>query len=170
MKAYVGYVDRLERLLADSSQTSGLKYKAAIEAALDGQPSAELRRCISIARLRSAGAFFTGSSMARHAIETGLGKLPRDAKVLDPTCGVGDLLVAVTQLLPRSSDLTSTLADWGGRILGRDLQPEFVRATKVRLALAAIQRAKFQGAAVPGVPKLFPGLASGCCAYPKPKT
>jgi hypothetical protein len=61
MKAYAGYVDGLERLLLDSSQTSELKHKAAIAAALDGQPSAELRRCISIARLRSAGAFFTGS-------------------------------------------------------------------------------------------------------------
>jgi hypothetical protein len=162
VKAYVAYVDRLERLLFDSSQTSELKHKAAIEAALNGQPSAELRRCIPIARLRSAGAFFTGSSMARRAIATGLGKLPRDAKILDPACGVGDLLVAVTELLPWSSDLTSTLADWGGRILGRDLQPEFVRATKVRLALAAIQRAQFQGAAVSRVRELFPGLASGC--------
>jgi hypothetical protein len=79
--------------------------------------------------------------MARRAIAAaGLSQLKRNATVLDPACGVGDLLVALVENLPRSPDFASTLSEWGGRILGRDLEPEFVRATKLRLALAAIGR------------------------------
>ena len=101
--------------------------------------------------------------MAHRAIAAaGLSQLKRDATVLDPACGVGDLLVALVAHLPRSNDLVSTLSEWGGRILGRDVQPEFVRATKIRLALAAIGREPLQHTLqLPRIRELFPGISTG---------
>jgi hypothetical protein len=164
MKAFRPYVGSLHELLKRSTRMPAeANSKAAIEAALNGQPAAELRRCISISRLRAAGAFFTGSALAHRAIAAaGLSKLKRDAIVLDPTCGVGDLLVALVEHLPRSNDFVSTLSEWGERILGRDVQPEFVRATKLRLALAAIGGAPLlHTLQLPGIRELFPGISAG---------
>ncbi len=161
MNSYGRYVDRLERLVFHADLMREVDRTAAIAAALDGEPSAELRRRVSVARLRSAGAFFTGSALATRAIAAGFSRLPRDAKVLDPACGVGDLLVAVAGLLPLTSNLTSTLEEWGWRIFGRDLEREFVRATKLRLALTAIRRNTREPIALSKLPELFPGLDTG---------
>lgn len=164
MKEFRPYVGTLHELLKRSTRMPAeINSKAAIEAALNGQPATELRRRISISRLRAAGAFFTGSALAHRAIAAaGLSKLKRDAIVLDPACGVGDLLVALVEHLPRSGDFVSTLSEWGGRILGRDVQPEFVRATKLRLALAAISGEPLLHALqLPRIRELFPGISAG---------
>lgn len=163
MKAFRPYVTRLEELLARSTRLptdSGLVND--VEAALDGQPSAELRRRVSLGRLRATGAFFTGSALAQRAIATGSLQLTPDAIIFDPACGAGDLLVALAAHLRCSSDLQSTLNDWGSRVLARDLQPDFVRATKLRLALAAIRRQSPTYAfRLPNVDQLFPKVGHG---------
>jgi hypothetical protein len=163
MRHFRSYVDGLNDLLVRATQVpnpSGCLED--IDAALDGQPGDELRRSVSLARLRSAGAFFTGSGMARRAVAGLASSLEEDATVLDPTCGAGDLLVAFAEHLPRRSDLASTLADWHPRILGRDVEPEFVRATKVRLALAALRREPPQSCLrLPPVEELFPDICAG---------
>jgi hypothetical protein len=163
MKAFRPYIARLHELLKRSARVPAeINSQAAIDAALDGQPADELRRCVSLSRLRNAGAFFTGSAMARRAIAAaGLSRLKRNATVLDPACGAGDLLVALVENLPRSPDFASTLSEWGGRILGRDLEPEFVRATKLRLALAAIGREPLRHTLeLPKIQELFPGISA----------
>ncbi len=133
-----------------------------LDAALDGQPSAELRRQIPIDVLRATGAFFTGSAMAKLAITAGGLRLTPDVKVLDPACGVGDLLVAFVGRLPCSSDLKSTLWEWGQQVLALDVQPGFVRATKLRLALAAIRRQlPAPRKKLPSLDDLFPGISLG---------
>ena len=60
--------------------------------------------------------------------------------IIDPACGAGDLLIACSKRLPVSKDLITTLSQWGRFLIGYDLHGEFVRATKIRLALAAISR------------------------------
>jgi hypothetical protein len=133
-----------------------------IRAALDGQPSLELRKRVSLDRLRAAGAFFTGSRMARRAIAMAFPTMPRDTIVLDPACGVGDLLVAFVGRLTSAHDLTSTLAQWGLRIAAFDVQPEFVRAAKLRLALAAVRRHSEIGQfRFQEFDALFPGVREG---------
>lgn len=133
-----------------------------LDAALDGQPSAELRRQVPIEVLRETGAFFTGSAMANLAITAARLRLTPGVKVLDPACGAGDLLVAFVSHLPCSSDLKSTLRGWGEQVLALDVQPDFVRATKLRLTLAAIRR---QSPApckeLPNLDDLFPGIGLG---------
>src|ERR1017187_1243383 len=139
MEAFRPYVASLEELLGRSMRPArDAEFSKDLEAALDGQPSAELRRRVPINLLRETGAFFTGSEMAKRALAAGCLHLTPDVSVLDPACGAGDLLVAFVGHLPCSSDLRSTLDDWGQRVLARGLQADFVRATKLRLALAAI--------------------------------
>lgn len=133
-----------------------------LDAALDGQPSAELRRQVPIDVLRETGAFFTGSALAKLAIRAAGLRLTADVKILDPACGAGDLLVAFVGHLPCSSDLKSTLRDWGQQVLALDVQPDFVRATKLRLALAAIRRqSPASRKKLPSLDDLFPGIGLG---------
>jgi hypothetical protein len=166
MKAFNPYVSRLEELLLNSVYLPVSRDRQQmIRAALDGQPSSELRKRVSLRRLRAAGAFFTGSRMARRAIATAFPNMPKmlgDLAVLDPACGVGDLLVALVGRLSRSNDLDSTLSDWAMRMTAFDLQPEFVRAAKLRLALAAVRRHSEIGPfRLQDFDLLFPGIRVG---------
>src|SRR5260370_25793975 len=77
MKAFNPYVSHLEELLLASVclPVNAIRQKQ-VTAALDGQPSAELRKRVSLDRLRAAGAFFTGSRMAQRGVaSSGLPKL-----------------------------------------------------------------------------------------------
>ncbi len=141
MKAFMTYVNHLERLLHDVTQNPrSVTLCNLADAALDGQPSNELRRLVPIEALRSSGAFFTGAKLAHRAASLIMPAHGEEVVVIDPACGAGDLLIAFADHLPRGRDLSSRVALWGDRIVARDVQPEFVRATKVRLALAAIRR------------------------------
>jgi hypothetical protein len=107
---------------------------------LDGEPGKELRRLVSLDFQRSAGAFFTGERLAQQLCDLLPTLEESSGLVLDPACGAGDLLVAYSKRLPLAKDLISTLTLWGRTLAGSDLYEEFVEATKLRLALAAIGR------------------------------
>lgn len=106
MEAFRLYVAKLEELLGRSTRRQrDTAFPKDLDAALDGQPSAELRRQVPIDVLRETGAFFTGSAMAKKALRASGLRFGADAKVLDPACGAGDLLVAMVDHLPCSADL-----------------------------------------------------------------
>jgi hypothetical protein len=154
MEAFRPYVARLEELLGRSMRPErDAAFPKDLDAALDGQPSAELRRQVPIDVLRATGAFFTGSAMAKLAITAAGLRLTPDVKVLDPACGVGDLLVAFVGHLSCSSDLKSTLREWGQRVLALDVQPDFAA---IRRQLPA-PRKKL----LPSLDALFPGISLG---------
>jgi len=132
MKRFSDYVLQLERSAA-ALDGSNIRHAAA----LDGEPSRELRRVISLAQRRRNGAFFTSSILARKAVSgvpAGRGRV-----FFDPACGAGDLLLAAARLLPVRASLNETLNLWGQCLTGCDIHPEFVRATKARLVLLAKQ-------------------------------
>ncbi len=106
---------------------------------LDGGPAIELGRVLSLETRRRLGAFFTGSNLRNRLFSLpGLGKSLEGA--WDPACGAGDLLLGATRALPVERTLESTLRVWSARISGTDIDPDFVRAAKARLIIAAATR------------------------------
>lgn len=109
-----------------------------ISAALDGQFASVLRADVALPERRAAGAFPTSSLLADRLVESY--PVTEHSHFLDPACGGGDLLLAVTRLLPVEDTLEATLRVWGERLGGRDIDPEFVKAAKARLVIAAVSR------------------------------
>jgi N-6 DNA Methylase len=157
------YVQHLAALLKAGVSNGGATMQAELVAALDGQPSRELRKLYTIDSLRNTGTYFTGSELASRLVTSFKSVPPSVTQVVDPACGAGDLLVACARHLPLQSDLTRTLNDWGARLAGFDINSAFVEATRYRLALLAVERI---GAAARNLskelslPHLFPQIRS----------
>ena len=133
MKAFDSYVAQLSLLADTSPGDRNTPWRQAVDAALDGQPSDELRRLVPLSERRAAGAFFTGARLSSIVARSIAPTLDADSVVLDPACGAGDLLVACAARLSRTGDIPVT--DWGPRLVGRDLHKEFVQAAQIRLFL-----------------------------------
>lgn len=163
MRAFETYAQELESLAIRAFELpQEVINDQQLIAALDGGPSNALRRAVPIAKRRLAGAFFTGSKLANQALRVLQISNPDDLMFLDPACGAGDLLIAATRHLPSSTDLSETLSLWGQRLRGCDLHPQFVRAAKARLVLAAIERGSLTGhTPMLSWQKLFPGIKEG---------
>lgn len=160
LNAFEPYVASLERLVC-KAMISGLDLteRIIVGAALDGQPGGELRNVVPINVRREIGAFFTSASLAERVATPEIMTAPLDSIFVDPACGVGDLLVASARCLPVAHDLSATLAEWGDRLYGFDLCPEFIRAAKARLALLAIERGVPLGITpMPPLARLFPNI------------
>jgi hypothetical protein len=140
MKAFAPYSDYLHRLLAARLATEPSEESLSrIEAALDGQPAAHLRGLIPISKLRSEGAFFTGSRLSAWALQLWSDSIWGDTFFYDPACGAGDLLLACAQEYVRKTSLSEPAIALAHRFMGRDVHPEFVSATRARLALTLLR-------------------------------
>ena len=157
-KAFDSYVGSIETLADEAlKDLEPSRTRANIRPILDGQLAREFRDNVPLETRRSAGVFFTGTKLARRLSREILSHLPPNAVIADPACGLGDLLLAAARGLPTGPDLAGTLQIWGNRLMGFDTQPEFVRATKIRLLLLAILRSRQIGAlSIPKIPDLFP--------------
>lgn len=110
--------------------------KTRMAAVLNGEPSSELAKSLSLDSRRKIGAFFTSAELARRAVR--LTSRNNKLEILfDPSCGAGDLLLSAARYLPVSESLESTIELWGRYLQGCDTSEEFVRLTKARLALLA---------------------------------
>jgi len=164
MKAFQPYVDHLQLLLSDAVKAAGQSgYASTLDAALDGQASELLRSLIPLERLQEAGAYFTGSDLAKRALYFLLKTIKPESIILDPACGAGDLLIKCASRLPTASTLGQTLSLWEDHLIGRDLHPEFIRAAKVRLSLAAIRRGVTHSKSeLPEIEDLLPQIEKRC--------
>lgn len=131
MRRYAHYVARLEKL-AQHGLDDG-----AFAPTLDGEPSRELRRLVSLNVRRRAGAFFTGSKLSDR-MAAALVRGTKGMIVADPTCGAGDLLIAAARHFEVKPTLRATLRLWGERLIGFDTVKEFVEAARLRLCLLAL--------------------------------
>jgi len=158
------YVDRIGAMLAALIRDpSSAGCRGALAEILNGQPSREIRRLVRLDDLRVAGAFFTGKTLAQRALSLIAGTISRDSVILDPACGVGDLLLGSVAHLPVKSNFHSTLESWGSRIMGRDVFPAFTRAAKVRIALAALSRGvAIESSTLLNIEDMLPGIESRC--------
>lgn len=129
------YVDQLAELLPLAQERP---HRRQAIAALNGQGAAEIRRRAALDWRRKAGVFFTARPLASRLL-AGI-SLPSSLEIADAACGGGDLLLAAARKLPTESTAIDTLRTWGERLRGRDLNPELIRATRIRLALLASER------------------------------
>jgi hypothetical protein len=141
MKPFGSYVQNLKKLYLSATEPGAhANLFQEVNAALDGQAARELRRLVPLNDLRATGTFFTGSGLAGKVADRVLATIGAGARILDPACGAGDLLIACAKRLPSGRGFRETLDIWGRCLLGRDLEPDFVLAARLRLALAPLQR------------------------------
>ena len=162
MEPFSTYVGSIERLVGTvlSSGFEGLQIPTTH--ALDGEPGEALRQSIDLYTRRSIGAFFSGSELSDELVDTFTKPLNEKSRILDPACGSGDLLLACSRRLPIAGSLAETLEAWGRQLLGLDLYPEFIRATRARLVLAAALRGRWDASSgLTDVESRFPGIRVG---------
>ena len=133
LRSFEPYVAELERL----SGGYGRDTFAELAPHLDGEAGRRLRGAVPIEDLRRLGAFFTGEALASRVVEL---VSDHTESYVDPACGCGDLLLAASARLSVRKSLEDTLKEWNERLIGRDLVPEFIRAARARLVLAALTR------------------------------
>jgi hypothetical protein len=138
---FMPYTRRLRGLaLRGSRHMSRYEWLYTCNPALDGEPARTLRHQVALAVRRRAGAFFTGSTLARRLLKKAKFPAQKPPVVIDPTCGAGDLLLAAARRLPLGKSLKRTIHSWGRRLHGLDLQREFVAAARARLIVLARKR------------------------------
>jgi hypothetical protein len=130
------YVEQLRTLASENSESHGWSERC--HDALNGRANIELRDNVDVEVRRKFGVFFTSADLAGRLLA--LSELKNKKYVYDPTCGMGDLLLAAAASLPLQSSVARTLRSWGKRLAGTDLHKEFIDAAKIRLALLARER------------------------------
>ncbi len=162
MQPFSTYVGSIERLVGTvlSSGIDGLHIQTT--RALNGEPGEALRESICLSTRRSIGAFFSGSGLSDELVGTFARLINGDSRILDPACGSGDLLLACSHRLPVAGNLPATLEAWGRQLFGLDLYPEFIRAARARLVLAAALRGGWDASPdLTDIESWFPGLRVG---------
>lgn len=152
---YSAYISSLKRLTVESHRVAD--WNTRVEAALNGQASVELRRVAPVETRRKFGAFFTGTDLASQLIDRGTG-FGATSVFYDPTCGMGDLLIAAARKLPLRKTLPDTLRQWGHQLTGTDLHREFIEGARTRLVLLARQRHKTDEVLRSSAADFFPNI------------
>jgi len=99
-----------------------------------------LRQCLPLEQMREAGSFFTGQNLATKVINSFEKAITSNSRVLDPTCGAGNLLIECSRKLGVHGTLSETLAEWGNVLWGYDIHDSFIEASKLRLIIEALNR------------------------------
>jgi hypothetical protein len=159
---FMAYTADLRQRLRLQLNCTGNIVPESIAAALDGQPSRELRRLVPLADRRRDGIFFTGSELAEVAAKSMSEDQSSRLSVADVTCGVGDLLLAAARHMAVKATVTATLTEWGTRLRGFDIHPILVDACRIRICMLAIQRgARPDNLRLIDLPRLLPNIRNG---------
>lgn len=157
-------VTDFERLLALanwealSGEAAGLAPEA--QPILNGVPYKAFRQSVSLEDRRELGTFFSSPELGRELARALQPRLPKGGLVLDPTCGIGDLLIAFAEELPLAGSLNETIESWGSQLAGIDQREDLVAMTKARLVALARSRGGFS-APITAVDWLFPDIIVG---------
>ncbi len=135
------YFKELENFLRKIILSSGNNIDAHnINLFLDGSSDKLTRQLIPLYIRRKYGIFFTGEQYKKDFSKLLDGIINDVSTILDPACGIGNLLLLASDHLPTMNSLTDTCMLWGSKLHGYDIYPEFVQTTKFRLILKAISR------------------------------
>lgn len=139
--AFLDFVRKTEDLVYEKVNVS--ERKLADEPLLNGVPYKTYRNSTDVEFRRKKGTFFTTGKMAAKVANQLASLMTVDSKVMDPTCGIGDLLLAYARTLPIENSLEKTLKFWGECLAGMDIDSSLVRLTKARLIMLARIRGLF---------------------------
>ena len=160
MNALLPHVQDLETQISTHNLPS-TEWEPWCESTLNGAATRELRRTASLSDRKATGAFFTNPTLADRAVRALRVRCDDRHVYLDPTCGAGDLLIAIARRLPLQSTVTATLSAWGKHLVGCDISSVFVRAARARLALLAMYRMGTREPIDPNIlSDLFPSIAT----------
>lgn len=99
-----------------------------------------LRQCLSMEEMKEAGSFFTGQALATKLVKSFSRAITSESRILDPTCGAGNLLIECSRMLGVHETLSQTISSWGEVLWGFDIHESFIEATKLRLIIEALNR------------------------------
>jgi hypothetical protein len=162
--SYDRYVRELAVLAGDVASGRWAPVADDVHHALNGQAAGQLRELVSRPVRREIGAFFTGGEL-RASFAGLVGARGLQGPFVDPTSGVGDLLLAASLSLAIENTFEATVARWGQLLQGHDLEDSFVQGARLRLILAAAVRhaslAEGPGKLSAPLDRAFPNLAVG---------
>lgn len=91
------------------------------------------REPLTLSQQRASGAYYTDFRLAAHLAELGVKGLREGAKVLDPACGTGILLVATS--IKKCSENKSEINQWlANNVFATDLSSAALRGARLSLA------------------------------------
>jgi hypothetical protein len=127
---------------------------------LNGVPYKAFRQSIALDVRRRSGTFFSSGPVAERLALKLRAVVKPGARVMDPTCGMGDLLLGYAAQLPLRRSLDGTLRAWGEQLAGLDTREELVALAKARLVLLARARGGFSEP-IDSVEPFFPLIQVG---------
>ena len=107
--------------------------KKSIKLILDGEPSRIFRDSFSLDYRREQGTFFSSHKLSYTLFRMADNYITPNAKVVDPTCGIGDLLLPFAAKLAAEKKFNEIIETWNNQIYGYDINSLLVRTTKIRL-------------------------------------
>ncbi|MFG2019251.1 hypothetical protein [Actinomadura geliboluensis] len=151
---YESYVNELSDLASQIGTQPWQASEPDVYAVLNGQAAGRVRKLVPAQFRRETGAYFTsGAIKDRFAALLDTRESGNRMMFWDAACGAGDLLLAACARLPLRSSLSETLDSWSRLLYGQDLQPEFVRAARLRLFVAAAARHRQRGDTIRTTPE-----------------
>ncbi len=110
---------------------------------LNGVPYRVFRQSTDLCERRHEGMFFSGPDLAREVAGFLHARMPAGGLVLDPACGIGDLLLAYAERLPIEATLDATLRAWGRQLAGIEKRADLAAMARARLVALARFRGRF---------------------------
>jgi len=137
------YINELHKVLLDTNLILSISSRdPTLIHLLDGKAANALHQTVPISMRKEQGIYFTNHSLAEKIASDLSRLLAKGIKVIDPTCGVGNLLLACANYLPIGNNLGDTINIWSNYLFGNDLFEEFILATKLKLILFAAIRSR----------------------------
>jgi N-6 DNA Methylase len=133
--AYSPYHAELQGVLGDVVAGGGAD-SLSTAAHLDGLAYQRLRQAVPVEARRASSTFFTNSPLRARLVAPYRDLLSRGAVILDPACGVGDLLIAALNLLPESWSAARIRRHVATHFCGWELIPVLAAVAHDRLELA----------------------------------
>ena len=136
--AFSEYANEIQDILNSITHSSPTIPTSRIKNILNGKTTRALKSLVALEYRKNNGIFFTGSQLSKKVADRIKSLLIDGAKVIDPACGAGNLLLFCLYHLPKKATLVETIEYWSNKIYGYDLYEEFVLTARLRFLLHAI--------------------------------